>query len=497
MTENRPLILVVNDDADMRNLVASQIAANGYPRPLLAADGDEAISLARQHRPDLIVSDVSMPHVDGFQLCRILRSPIFEGSDKIPVILTSATYRDVIAEEVARNVHAFAYLQQPHESDSLLHLIALALGEIESVPEDRALLRYYGNVLVVDDDPDIRFLLNGLLSRDGWNVSLAADAESAMKALNASHVQLALIDYHLPGTDGLALLDRVRVEHSEVVVIMMTADSREETVVQLIKSGADDYLRKPLILDQVTEACRTALNKYNFLRIHEQFQEKIERLRSVSEYLDLMINLSQEAIFSCDLSGKFKIWNRGAEKLYGYTPDEILGRSMDDVLLTSDSARKVADIVRMIRQRNGSLVESDATRKKSDGSTVSVYATYSAIHNASGEYIGFSVIERDMTPVLALETEKIKSARLRAITQTAVTANDQINTPLGVIMGYSQLLQRKLPSLTAEDEQALDIIQQQALKIKSIMNKLKLMSDPIVKNYSIEGITMLDLNNSR
>jgi len=54
-----------------------------------------------------------------------------------------------------------------------------------------------------------------------------------------------------------------------------------------------------------------------------------------------------------------------------------------------------------------------------------------------------------------------------------------------------------MPALTPEQVAALEIIQQQVLKIKGIMNKLRLMSDPIVKNYSIEGVTMLDLTQSR
>jgi len=277
----------------------------------------------------------------------------------------------------------------------------------------------------------------------------------------------------------------------------VTADSSEELLMELIKNGADDYIRKPFDTDSIASACRNALNKYNFLRIHEQFQEKIEKLRAVTDYLDLVINLSHEAIFSCDQFGRVRIWNRSAERMYGYTADEMVGNVADDYLDPADHKRKSPDVIRILKQRGGSLVETEILRRKKSGEIVPVYATYSAIVNSEGEYIGFSVIERDVTPVRLLEEEKIKSARLRAITQTAVTANDQVNTPLGVILGYSQLLQKMIPTLTPEQTAALEIIQQQVLKIKGIMNKLKLMSDPIVKNYSIEGVTMLDLTQSR
>ena len=443
--------------------------------------------MTRSHRPDLVISDVSMPRVDGFQICRILKSPLFTGSELIPVILTSATYRDVIAEQVARNARAFAYLQQPHEPAALFRLIDLALGRCEPDATDRHLLRYLGSIAVVDDDPDIVQLLHHILQADGWNVHVASGGLAAKALLDETPVQLVLLDYQIPDINGLELLRWIKQTRPDAVVIMITANSSEEVLIDLIKSGADDYIRKPFDLDSVSVACRNALNKYNFLRIHEQFQEKIEKLRAVTDYLDLVINLSQEAIFSCDLVGRVKIWNKGAEKMYGYTAEEIVGGIVDDFLDPPDFKRKSQDVVKILQQRGGSLIEPEILRRKKSGEIFPVFATYSVIFNAAGEYIGFSVIERDVTTVKALEFEKIRSARLRAITQTAVTANDQINTPLEVILGYSQFLQRKVTTLAPEDHAALDIIQQQVQKIKGIMNKLKLMSDPIVKNYSIEG----------
>jgi PAS domain S-box-containing protein len=497
VNEGQPQILIANDDLDMLELTAAQVRERGFTNLLLAEAGDIALEMTRKHRPDLVISDVSMPRVDGFQICRILKSPLFTGSELIPVILTSATYRDVIAEQVARNAKAFAYLQQPHEASALFRLIDLALKRAEPEPTDRYLLRYLGTIAIVDDDPDIVHLLHHILQADGWNVRVASSGFEAKQLLEENHVQLVLLDYQIPDINGLDLLRWIKDARPEAVVIMITANSSEEVLIDLIKSGADDYIRKPFDLDSVSVACRNALNKYNFLRIHEQFQEKIEQLRSATDYLDLVINLSQEAIFSCDLAGRVRIWNKGAEKMYGYAAEEIVGGVVDEFLDPPDFKRKSGDVVKILQQRGGSLIEPEILRRKKNGEIFPVFATYSAIFNAAGEYMGFSVIERDVTTVKALEIEKIKSARLRAITQTAVTANDQINTPLGVILGYSQFLQRKIATLGPEDHAALDIIQQQVQKIKGIMNKLKLMSDPIVKNYSIEGVTMLDLAESR
>lgn len=497
MNNPRPSILVCNDDRDMLRLTVEQLKVRGYDPIWAADDGEAGIEMTRLHHPDVVVSDVSMPRVDGFQLCRILKSPLFPGSDAIPVILTSATYRDVIAEQVARSVKAYAYLQQPYEPEDLYRLIELALGKETPRADDKHLLRYLGTVAVVDDDPDIARLLRSILEAEGWCVCSAASSGEAMTLLAKTRVHLVMLDYQLPDKNGLETLKWIKENNSDAIVIMTTANTSEDVIINLIKHGADDYIRKPFDVESIVGAARSALNKYNFLRVHEQFQEKIETLRSVTEYLDMVIHLSQEAIFSCDLDGRVKIWNKGAERMYGYTADEIIGRVVDDFLDPPEFKRKSPDVVRILQQRGGSLNEPEIMRRKKSGEIFAVQATYSGIFDSEGQYIGFSVIERDVSPMKALETERINSARLRAITQTAVTANDQINTPLGVILGYSQFLQKKIGELSPQDHAALEIIQQQVLKIKGIMNKLKLMSDPIVKNYSIEGVTMLDLSQSR
>jgi signal transduction histidine kinase len=150
-----------------------------------------------------------------------------------------------------------------------------------------------------------------------------------------------------------------------------------------------------------------------------------------------------------------------------------------------------------ILRDQGAFSEKEIWRLRKDGSIFPVTATYSPITDSHGTLIGFSVIEHDITTAKRLEEELIKSERMRAITQLAVTTNDRVNTPLGVILGYAQFLQRKNPTLSAEDFEALQTIEKQVQKIKNIMIQLERLSEPVVKEYSIEGIEMLDLASSQ
>lgn len=493
MSQGSPEILIVNDDSHAAARLAKQLAVLGFEKVVVVTDSLQALRVVGERRPDLILASVSMPGIDGYRLCRILKLPLCEGSESIPVILTSGLPADSAARHLARNMHVFALLPYPCESDMLCSVVQRALKDGERADSQSNDLYCAGQALIVSaDQGDV---LAGALCSQGWDAVAVSSAAQAKEVLEQSGRQIVLLDDSV--SSAVHLLAWIKAECRGTSVIVMTDTAGSDHLIRLTMQEVDDVLYKPLDVATIGAFCTEVLNRENFLRIQRQSQEQIQQLRAVNDYFDMVIRHSQEAIFSCDLVGRVRIWNHGAEKMYGYTADEIIGGIVDDFLDPPDFTRKSPDVVRILRQKEGSFTESDVLRRKKSGEIFPVHATYSAIMNADDEYIGFSVIERDVATHKALEAEKIKSARLRAITQTAVTANDQINTPLGVILGYAQFLERKMTNLAPEDSAALEIIQQQVLKIKGIMNKLKLMSDPIVKNYSIEGVTMLDLSQSK
>jgi len=494
--EQLPTILIVNDDSDMLKLMSAQISSLGGIHIIQASNGEEAIHLLDEHTPAAIFCDINMPRLNGFQLCQILKTSEFSQFSQVPIVLTSATYRDVVAEQVARDVGAYAYLQQPHEEADLLRLARHTVGWEENIVDDPSILAYRGTVAVIDDDPDILTFLSEVLAVDSWRVLTASSGKEGMRLLQDDRVQIILLDYQIPDISGRDILAHIRRKFSDRVVIMMTGHGSEEIVVDLIRAGADDYVRKPFEASDVQNACRRAHGKFSFLRIHAQFQEKIDRLKEIGTYLDHLISHSEESIFSCDVIGRVRVWNRAANRIYGYSASEIQGKIVDEYLDPPGQTRKATDVVNILQER-GAFTDKEIWRKRKDGTTFPVTAIYSPITNPHGSLIGFSVIEHDMTAAKRLEEELIKSERLSAITQLAVTTNDQVNTPLGVILGYAQFLQRKIDALPVEDVHALQTIEKQVLKIKDIMNQLKRLSDPMVKEYSIEGVEMLDLIHSK
>lgn len=489
-------ILVADGDLELSNRVKDLLqTALGMPVQCVC-DGLAAIEKIRIHPPRLVLANVDLPRVDGFQLCRLIKLPIAAGTESIHVILMTAEYLDVVAEQVARDVNAFAYVHVSDEPYALIRIAKIAMGFLRSAPLEPHLISSRGNTVLVTANDDLLSTAKDAFIKSESSLHSCDNINECWSLLDSGMVQCLLLDSRLlHGSAGISIA-RIRNDYRKLSILIVADAGDGSHYVRWMEAGADNIILRPCTPDCILRSCREGLLQYNLRSVHEQIQEKIDKLRSVSDYLDMVIDYSQESIFSCDMNGAVKIWNKGAEKTYGYTAEEIIGQDVDEFLNPPDFKRKAGDVIRILAQR-GSFTESEVMRRRKGGEEFPVAATYSSLLNSQGEFIGFSVVERDVTPVKALEAEKIKSARLRAITQTAVTANDHINTPLGVILGYSQFLKMKLADLSASDTVALDTIQEQVHKIKGIMNKLKLMSDPIVKNYSIEGVTMFDLSKSK
>ena len=102
-------------------------------------------------------------------------------------------------------------------------------------------------VLVADDDPDHRELLELALLRAGHHVVTAPDAAGAWAALSENRVDAALIDVRMPGEDGIELCRRLRAEPATAVlpVMLISADVNDQRILAALYAGADDYLTKP------------------------------------------------------------------------------------------------------------------------------------------------------------------------------------------------------------------------------------------------------------
>jgi CheY-like chemotaxis protein len=120
-------------------------------------------------------------------------------------------------------------------------------------------------ILIVDDEPFVRDLLEKVLRRGGHEVVATANAAEALEKLRTSRFDLVLTDVVMPGMDGFDLLRRVKTSHPEIKVIVLTGYARTQSISDFLLHGADDYLAKPFqvhelvaSVDRVTGAATAA-----------------------------------------------------------------------------------------------------------------------------------------------------------------------------------------------------------------------------------------------
>jgi UDP-3-O-acyl N-acetylglucosamine deacetylase len=127
-------------------------------------------------------------------------------------------------------------------------------------------MRQPGPILIVDDEASIRKSLEGVLSDEGYSCALACDGADALAQLQSIHPSLVILDIWMPGMDGIETLRRMKAAQPETPVIMMSGHATISTAVKATKSGASDFIEKPLELDLVLNAIRRALGTQDAAR---------------------------------------------------------------------------------------------------------------------------------------------------------------------------------------------------------------------------------------
>jgi DNA-binding NtrC family response regulator len=131
------------------------------------------------------------------------------------------------------------------------------------------------SLLLVDDDPEILNVLTKFFERNGWQVTRAADAATAVELYDREKSDLVLLDVNLPGSiGGLRILEVLRARDPEAAVIMLTGQSDLPTAVEAMQLGAENFLPKPVELAHLQAAAERALEKVELRRRNRYFAER-------------------------------------------------------------------------------------------------------------------------------------------------------------------------------------------------------------------------------
>lgn len=131
------------------------------------------------------------------------------------------------------------------------------------------------SILVVEDGQSQREMLRDFLRDEGYDVSEAENGEKALKRVKDGYFDLLLIDYRMPGMDGMQVLEGVKRINPEIDVIMMTAYGTVDTAVRAMKSGAADYITKPIDLEELAILLERISERRTLIRENEGLREEL------------------------------------------------------------------------------------------------------------------------------------------------------------------------------------------------------------------------------
>ncbi|WP_166827925.1 PAS domain S-box protein [Thalassoroseus pseudoceratinae] len=252
-------VLIV-DDNDTNRLILQEMVSNWDMKPVCVTGADEAIDAIREAHQDgnsfgLVLSDVNMPDVDGFQLAKRIKDDTELGSTVIMMLTSGDRPGDVLRCE---NLGAAAYLMKPIKQSELFDAIISAMGVI--APEDereiskaRALEDHPPlNVLLAEDSIANQKLAVGVLKKWGHKVTVANNGREALDLLPHNHpFDLVLMDVQMPEMDGLKATRAIRNREAEsgsyhTPIIAMTAHAMKGDQELCLSAGMDAYVAKPV-----------------------------------------------------------------------------------------------------------------------------------------------------------------------------------------------------------------------------------------------------------
>jgi signal transduction histidine kinase/FixJ family two-component response regulator len=188
-------------------------------------------------------------------------------------------------------------------------------------------------ILIIDDEESIRVLLKLSLTSKGYDVITAEDGEKGVEVFERESPPLVLTDIKMPGMDGIAVLRRIKEISPETEVIVITAHGDMESAIQALQLDASDFIVKPLkdeVLSVALKRAQERLDARSMAKHADILEHKVlAATKEISERYEFegkLIHHSIDGIIATDKKGEIITFNQGAERIFGCSKDEVMGK---------------------------------------------------------------------------------------------------------------------------------------------------------------------------
>jgi PAS domain S-box-containing protein len=392
---NKKTILIVDDDPVQLQILIKTMEKSGH-KAIGCVDGEEALKKLKEVRAvDLIITDLYMPKIDGWKLCRLLRSVEFAEYNKIPILVISATFSGSDAEEITRELGANGFLAVPYNPGELRSTVNnLLLGKTDKKKT---------SVLIVDDDDGLRETMRDAFKEYGYEVSEAADGEQARSVFEQSRPEIVILDYHLPGQeDGSHLIEVFKTPQNQVAVLAITGDPDPDLAVKVTQMGADAFVHKPFKMQYLFDLCAKVRREWALLRVETLLEDRTLELRRILE-------TSVDGIMIADSSDCIVQVNNAVEMMLGYSREELVGKYLWELIPDDEEHHnRVRDVISDLKKKERVSGVEQLWRRK-DGELFYVEVNFSMIKDIKSNAAGSLACIRDISDRKKAEEELRRS----------------------------------------------------------------------------------------
>jgi two-component system, cell cycle sensor histidine kinase and response regulator CckA len=376
-------------------------------------------------------------------------------------------------------------------------------------------------VLVVEEEPEPRLKLAAILTDEGYDVQVAGDGEDGLASVYTDPPDLVLSGTEMPAMDGYEMCRRIRADRRlhNTRIVLLTSHSDIADLLKGLDAGADDYVARPYDVTVLLSVVRTLLkgkgdrgrsespeaipvrlgaetfevrctrqqvlnflfsmyrdsaarNKEILQPMEEQtagLREEILQKRRTEEenrHRAALLDKAHEAIMLLDIYGCVQFWNRGAQRLYGWTANELLGKTVGGVL-HDEHHPAPSDALRIALEKGewaGELVQ-----LTKEGRERNVQSSWTVVLDDDGSPRGILTINVDVTERKKLEAKFLRTQRLESIGMLAGGIAHDLNNLVGPILMAVQVLKEKITGNSEEQmlcliesgaRRSIDVVQQ-------------------------------------
>ncbi len=317
-------------------------------------------------------------------------------------------------------------------------------------------------ILLIEDNPGDARLLQELLIEarsTRFELTQVERLNQGLEQLQNQSFDVILLDLSLPDAQGLETFIRLYNRDRNTPIVVITGMNDETLASKAVQSGAQDYLVK----DQVTGDMLLRSIRYAIERKRAE-----HKIREQAALLDI----ATDAIFVRDLNDRILFWNKGAERLYGWSAEEIIGNT--DELLHPNPLPLLQDAqITLFEQGEWS---GELQRLTKTGKVVTVESRWTLVRDDDGKPKSILVVSTDITEKKKLEAQFLRVQRMESIGTLASGLAHDLNNILTPILATAQLLQLKFPHLDDHNQRLLKMLETNAKRGAALVKQVLLFA---------------------